>query len=186
MITDQESCCILSSPEYDNWLRYFVNNDVQSAKKEYDRADDEEKNKLLNGRFPTLQRSACDSGWSPRFSKSTKQTYVAISSPAEVAIVYGSLDIVKFLLDNNVDLCKIDESGNNAFHVLIKVAAQNIDEEKKYLGTLRFLINTLSTDSLSCGLLCEDANGLRPIEVAAKHGTFCLMVHKFILLLIKI
>ena len=96
--------------------------------------------------------------------------------PLHLAVICHAKDVMKSLVQNGVDVTQLDDKGNNVVHTLITVSshAQCKDRENS-IAMYHLLITLISEQNMKFCLHQEDANGLRPLELAASLGHFQMM-----------
>jgi hypothetical protein len=97
--------------------------------------------------------------------------------PIIIAAIYGDIDILELLFQKGADIYNKDANGDNVIHAIVMVAAFKPSRERTLCQVYRRLIELAVTDEGKMKLLhAENCLGLRPLELAAKHGTFLLLI----------
>ena len=96
---------------------------------------------------------------------------VSLALPVAVACCHGSLSILSLMIDAGVELLARDPSGNNIIHTFIDLCVHDRDNLTTIIRSYLKLCTLVPVDVMRDLLLvAEDAEGLRPIETAAKVG----------------
>jgi hypothetical protein len=97
------------------------------------------------------------------------------SRPLFVAAIFTRVSMVTFLLESGADLCRCEHVTVNVIHALCWAAANNPDREPRICEVYRKLVEIEGVQKFKTLLLANDSDGLRPLELASKLGTFLLL-----------
>ena len=151
---------------FERYRPYFIalrDNDVEKVSAMLFKADELERDAMLNGRFD--------------FGKDSFIPDVAasrLSQPLFIATCYASLETVELLLKEGADLFQLNVSRGNILHSL--VAGSSFDDvlEERSVLVYKKLVSLLDESQLNKLLMHENNDGLRPIEQAVNLGTLVL------------
>ena len=157
---------------YQFWFDSIVNNKKDRITEILDESNKEEQNRLLNGWFHYEDNEHTDLH---EIFEDTRKDSVKATRPFTLTILYGSYDVLKCLLERGVDPYCVEEGANNIFHVLGLMTYLFPHHEDYHLTYYTESAGILGKDRMSLLLSSENADGLRPLELAAKLGC-CKMV----------
>ena len=90
--------------------------------------------------------------------------------PLFQCVTFGSFKVLKVLLKHGADIMQVAENQWNIIHYLIVVSSGNQPFESKAVKIYCQLLNELEEEDIHKLLMMEDANELRPLELAVHAG----------------
>ena len=160
-----ENCMDIDS--YQFWFDAIRNNKKDTVTEILDESDKEEKNRLLNGWFHYEDDE--HAGLHEIFDDS-KRGNVRATRPFILTILYGSYDVLQCLLERGADPYCLEEGANNIFHVMGQMSYLFPEYEDYQIKSYTQCTSILGKERMSLLLSSENADGLRPLELAAKLG----------------
>ena len=94
----------------------------------------------------------------------------SVDRPFCVAAVYRSLTVMGLMLKLGAKVRLQTTSGRNVLHVITQAAANDQSIEEELIDVCKFLASRLNSQDWKALLEAEDANGMRPLEYAARKG----------------
>lgn len=162
----------------DLWLEAIISDDYIHISKILLKAEASERQSLLH---TELKLSSRDSSWRTSAAEATgQQQQQQFRRPLTVAAAFGSLKVVEILIGHGVDVLMVDRDDRNVIHCLVAVAFFQPHREEAVVDTYGAICRMLPTDVICRLLRMEEADGLRPIEFAARLGAVQLMTAIFV------
>ena len=94
--------------------------------------------------------------------------------------MHDSHSVMQVLLEYGADVLQVNRNGNNMLHVLAALASTRTEDgEKEIVATARYIRDILEPSTYKKLLLTENADGLRPLELASHLGSFSLFMFYF-------
>lgn len=135
---------------YDFWLHSIRRNDTQAVENTLDIVDDEQKKKLLNGKF--IFPDSDDEKKQNDPLNFTRAWSIAVSSV--------SYDVIGSFVRHGVDPCVLYRDENNILHVLIYAAFTKPEEEDKMRDVYAYIQSIISPDIILRMLKMTNVSGL--------------------------
>ncbi len=166
---------ILPWPHYAFWLDAIIFDNVEEVETHLQSA--ENKNQLLNG---TLEKSPSFGILNSKIVMTGSYTGFTVCKPWCLAGVFQSHNVIASFIKHGVDVLQVDREGNNILHCLIYMAFLE-DAEENYLETMNTLLELMQgRQQINKQLfMTENAEGMRPLELAAHLGCFLIMMKIF-------
>jgi hypothetical protein len=101
-------------------------------------------------------------------------TMLEFETPLCVAAASASRRVFVRMIKDGANVLKTDIEGCNVIHALVRACGQSENAEYMYMEILRAILAVFDIATLKKLLFHEDVNGFRPLEAAAKYGTFGL------------
>ena len=159
------------------WILSITSNDDAMARQILDEVPAEVRSRKLLG--VRLVFPGPSSGLRQRMKRLTSTTY-SPDRPWSLAAVCDSRAIMKVLLEYGADALQVNSHRNNMLHVLAALASTaNADKESEVVETARHIRSILKPEFYKKLLLAENADGLRPMELASHLGAFNLFEFYF-------
>ena len=147
--------------EHNPWIKALKEDDVQTVHAMLQEANDKQKYKLLEGWIDT------DVFWdSLEDRKSANKTLFSIRRSFSLAAVCGSVNVLKELVNHGVNVCQTDSNGHNVLHSLVIYSSQSQTFEESHVCVYRYIKTLIPADRMEELLLCENVDGLIPLELA--------------------
>ena len=162
----------ISNQRFDQWYNLIVSDELEAAEQMLSSAED--KTILLNGEF-----SFEDSDELLLTNKALGITNFKLTTPLCLAGAAGSAKVLGLLIYSGVDVCTQDVDGCNILHALTGTAVYFPDQEQAMVDVYASLCMKLDHQNLLALHLTEETCGMRPLEFAAKQGTYRLMMAYF-------
>ena len=99
--------------------------------------------------------------------------------PVFQSVIFGSFEILRVLLKHGANILQVAENQWNIIHYLIVVSSEKVIFEEKAVEVYKQLLKELEEETIRSLLMMEDANGLRPLELAVHAG--CLQMFNAII-----
>ena len=97
-----------------------------------------------------------------------------------LAAIYNSRELLRFLVERQVNATEGTSHGNNYLHCLIAFASMETEEvELQAVDSAKYIQSLLSVNEYKHILMAENQVGLRPLELASHLGTFALFMSIF-------
>ena len=158
---------ILPFEEYEHYFEALKLNEVETLEHIYLQVSSKEQKLILNGQFE----------FSPDISLCN--TYlVRMSRPLLVAVMMGSTDAVEYLLKQGADVFQENCFLENIFHSLVAATSLQLISEETSVSVFNWLLGKLDKPLVEQLLMHENADGLRPLEMAAHLG--CIFLYEAI------
>ncbi len=156
--------------EYQFWFDALRNNNEDTVVATLNQSDSDEKHRMLNGWFKYSDDKNLQD-----FLTHTKRSNFDTTRPFILAGVSGSHETLACLLQNGADPYCLEEGDHNLLHSMVLISncfpQQEEDQARWYSKSAKILGN----EQMALLLRGENADGLRPLELAAKLGC-CKMV----------
>ena len=154
--------------DHDDWLCALMADDIDTVRYIISNCGDKKKHILLEGSISDGEFWKC---WNNH--EFDKHQITTVQRPWCLAAVCGSQRVVKELYQAGIDVFQKDKLGNNIIHTLIIQASRQ--QESLHLEMYNFIVALISHENLTSLLLAENADGLRPVELAAYFHTLRLL-----------
>ena len=154
---------------YDFWFHGIKQNDVQAIEKTLKIVDEEQRRKLLHGKFVFSY---------PNCGNKTKHA-VNFTRAWSIAVSCGSYDVINSFLKYGVDPCVLDCEENNILHVLAYTVFSMPEEEEKVRDMYAFIQSKIPHHIILKLLKQINSGGIRPSELAANLDAFGLFWDMF-------
>ena len=154
--------------EYEEYFEALAENDVVKLKILFFKASPEERRIMVNGRFQLHTDN----------NQSTRAVQKRMSRPLLVTALMGSVNAMKFLVDQGTDIFQENCFGENVIHSLVASSSLELTPEENEVKFHETITTILDKGKVKKLLMHEDINGLRPLEMAANLG--CLLLFKAI------
>lgn len=170
--SDQEMPLLM----YQTWFDAIESDDIESAKRILTGVRTEV-DIMLNGKF---QFHYFTSGSKNKIWKQKNKTLPCFfQRPVVLAAVFRSKEVLKFILNQGADIYLNDGGDNNIIHAIVWGAALQPEFENEYKEIYLMITDSLSRQEQKSLLMRENADGLRPLELAARLTTFYLFITIF-------
>ena len=154
---------------YDFWFYSIKKNDVQAIERTLKITDEEQRRKLLNGKFVFAYSN---------YRNKTKRG-VNFTRALSIAVSCRSFDVINSFIKYGVDPCVLDCEENNILHVLAYTAFTMPEEEDKVRDMYAFIQSIIPSDIILKLLKQTNSSGMRPSELAANLDAFGLFLDMF-------
>ncbi|CAD5125478.1 DgyrCDS13692 [Dimorphilus gyrociliatus] len=170
--SDQEMPLLM----YQTWFDAIEKDDLESAKRILTGVRTEV-DIMLNGKFEFhyFTNSSKNKIWKQK----NKTLPCFFQRPVVLAAVFRSKEVLKFILNQGADIYLNDGGDNNIIHAIVWGAALQPEYENEYKKIYRMITDSLSRQEQKSLLMRENADGLRPLELAARLTTFYLFIAIF-------
>ena len=153
---------------HEDWLCALMADDIETVKHIISNSSKQQNNMLLDGWISDADF------WECRNSEDIdKHQITIVQRPWCLAAVCGSYRVVGELYKAGVNVFQTDKMGNNIIHSLIIHASRH--QELLHLKMYDYIVALISHEKLTSLLLAENADGLRPVELAAYFHTLRLL-----------
>lgn len=156
---------VLLFTQHQQWFEALRTDDLEKVTTTLCHGD---KKLLLHG---TFEYDIIESEFGPQGQKG----HLVVTRPFNVAAVYRSTRVLRFLVEQGVDVTLVDEEHYNVVHCLIASAFYDPEQEVAMVEVYNFLRELLPCQVMSDLLLQENKLTLRPLEMAAQVGAFQMM-----------
>ena len=151
--------------KFNKWYKVLKNDDVSTYEMIMSAMDIQHREVLLDGRFIYSRP--------PKQLKVKKRERMAeFSIPFNIALSSCAFKVVDKMVEDDIDLMKLDVGNANVIHVLIISASEKRHREDDYLKLLITVLKYLEAEEAQTILLQENSDGYRPLELAARLGIF--------------
>ena len=99
------------------WYEAISTNDVKLLKKLLDECSTDSKKKLLNGSL------VFETTFTPQLHQYPRCRQYKLTKPICIAAACGAIEVLKELIQNEVDVLCTDRNGYNVIHAIIGIAA---------------------------------------------------------------
>ena len=97
-----------------------------------------------------------------------------------LAAIYNSRELLRFLVERQLNATEGTSHGNNYLHCLIAFASMETEEvELQAVDSAKYIQSLLSVNEYEQILMAENQVGLRPLELASHLGMFALFMSIF-------
>ena len=155
---------ILPVSLYQDWFEAILENKSEVVRDRLERSDPHERQRLLNGYFDYQENELCN-----MFSYLNHCRF-RVSRPLTLAVMYGSGDVSRVLIQNGADPSLSDNEGESLLHSLITYGNLCHERESRMASSYMDFIRNFSPEEKKELLHAENSDGLRPLEYAAKLG----------------
>ena len=156
---------VLMQEEWDDYFETLKQNNRDKLEEIFLDASKKERSVMLNGWFSYQDKIPSKSAVLGRMSR-----------PLLVAVMIGAKEAAEFLIKNGADVSQENSFQENLFHSLVAASSFEIITESKAASLYKWF-QTVMEKTLLCDLLMhENADGLRPMEMAANLG--CLLLYE--------
>ena len=159
----------LQFESYDFWFHSIKKNDAQAIEKTLKITDEEQRRKLLNGKFVFVYPSC----------RNKTNHAVNFTRTLSIAVSCGSFDVINLFVKYGVDPCVLDCEENNILHVLAYTAFTMPEQEHKARDMYAFIQSKIPCDIILKLLKQTNSSGMRPSELAANLDAFGLFLDMF-------
>lgn len=176
-----KECSLLPLSEYRFWHDAILedNSEMVSQILFTECRDHNEKHRLLNGEFvDDVIELKIETKMIRVWSEERAREFVDtdITQPLGLAVIHGSMNVIKVFCDNGIDMLQINKQGNNIINCLIAMSVTNSKLEQKMRGVYAFLRTMLTTDELRALLDHQRLPNINCLEECTLLGAFGLLI----------
>ncbi len=156
---------VLPVSVYQNWFEAILENKVEVVRERLEQSEPGERQRLLNGYFDYQDNELCN-----MFSY-LNAWHFRVSRPLTLAVMYGSGDVSRVLIQKGADPSLSDNDGESLLHSLVTYSQLcHHTQESRMASSYMDFIRNFSPEEKKDLLYAENSDGLRPLEYAAKLG----------------
>ena len=164
-VGDENRNVPLAFEKFNKWYKVLKNDDVKAYENIMKTLDPQQRDILREGIFiygtPPKQL---------QLKRSNKMAEFGI--PFHIALSNRAFGVVEKMLDDEIDMSKMDVGRANVIHVLIISASEKRQQENDYLKLLDNVFKHLTAEEVGNLLIQENAHGYRPLELAVRLGIY--------------
>ncbi len=165
----QSNFCVetLSHSKYGSYFRAIQENDVDTVSGVLRNASPTQCQLLTNGLFCAEEENL-----------EPKHVTRRMTRPLIVAVMMGSVEVMKLLLEKGAKIFQENCFKENMVHSLVASNSLELISEQRSICTYKSVMQHVDTQDLVVLLKHENSDGLRPLEMAANLG--CLNLYEVI------
>ena len=162
---------LISMEDTNFWMNAIINEDAVVIQNELSGANPKRRETLLNGLFDCcgdLQNLGIKTKDCEQFSR------CRLNRPWCLAGAYGSTKVLELFVQHGVNVLQRDTHNVNILHAMANMAFLVPAREETLVKTYELLKSLLDAKALHQLLMDENADGVRPVELASHVGCFGL------------
>ncbi len=162
--SDETNMLVLPVSMYQDWFEAILENHGDAVRERLEESDSQERQRLLNGFFDYQENELCN------IFSYLNHCRFRVSRPLTLAVMYGSGDVSRVLIQNGADPSLSDNEGESLLHSLVTYSNLCHTRESRMASSYMDFIENFSPEEKKELLHAENSDGLRPLEYAAKLG----------------